>query len=130
MTDLTIRGCMRTDVLTLSPDLAMRDAIAKLVSGNFSAAPVKGDDGQMIGILSQKDCFKAALSSAYYQRWSDTVADHMTRNVITLEAETDLVSAAERFLSEPMRSYPVLSNGELVGMLSRADLLSAFLKLG
>ncbi|MBY6090705.1 CBS domain-containing protein [Maritimibacter alkaliphilus] len=130
MAEITIRRFLREGILTLTPDLPMRDAVAQLVETGCSAAPVLDRDGALLGILSQKDCFKAALSSAYYQRWSDTVADHMTREVESLDADTDIVAAAERFLAEPYRSYPVTSDGALVGMLSRADLLAAFLAQG
>lgn len=130
MTETAISSFMRTEFLALPPEMPMQQAIALLVAQDTPAAPVVDDDGQLLGILTQKDCFAPALNAAYYQQWSSTVRDHMSTSVETLDAATDLVTAAERFRDLPFRAYPVTSGEEVVGMLDRADLLRAFLKLG
>lgn len=125
-----VDAVMQTGFLTLRPETPIREAVAALVRGDTIAAPVVDDTGTLIGILTQRDCFRSALNASYYRQWSGTVADHHTTAVATLDAGTDLVSAAQAFLDAPYRAYPVVSGGRLVGMLSRADLLSAFLDLG
>jgi CBS domain-containing protein len=129
MTDHVAALC-RADFTRLTPDLPMREAITRLVRDNASVAPVLDTGGALVGILSQKDCFRPALHAAYYQQWTGTVADHMTREIVTLDAETDLIAAAECFLSQPFRAYPVTAGGQLVGLLHRSDLLAAFLRSG
>ncbi|WP_138469610.1 CBS domain-containing protein [Poseidonocella sp. HB161398] len=128
--DETIAAVMRRDFLALRPDLPMREAVAQLVAARASAAPVIGPAGQLAGILTQKDCFGPALSAAYYQRWSDTVAQHMSREVAVLDAGTEIVAAAEQFRDLPYRAFPVIENGQVAGMLSRSDLLAALLARG
>ncbi|NIZ07966.1 CBS domain-containing protein [Pseudooceanicola sp. HF7] len=130
MRDGTIADFMRRDFLSVTPATPMREAVARLVETQSSVAPVVDDEGHLLGILSQKDCFAAALNSAYYQRWSDSVARYMSENVEVMDKALDIVSAAERFQAMPYRAFPVLSEGILVGMLSRSDLLKAFLDLG
>ena len=130
MADGTIDAYMQSNFLTLRPDLPMKQAVARLVDSGRSEAPVIDDDGRLLGILTQKDCFASALNSAYYQQWTGTVAQHMTETVETLDAATDIVSAAERFQALPFRAFPVTRDDVVVGMLSRADLLAAFLALG
>jgi CBS domain-containing protein len=58
------------------------------------------------------------------------VADHFSAEVATLDAGTDLVTAAEAFLEKPYRAYPVTEGERLVGMLHRGDVLRAFLDYG
>jgi CBS-domain-containing membrane protein len=130
MSEGRIATLMRTEILRLSPETPIREATAQLVAEACGAAPVVDAAGQLVGILSQKDCFKPALKASYYQQWEGTVADRMSREVATLDASDDFVSAAETFIATPFRSFPVTSGGELVGMLDRADLLAAFLKHG
>lgn len=130
MTERMIDAYMQEDFLSLTPDTPMKTAIARLVETGSSAAPVLDDNGQLVCVLTQKDCFAAALNSAYYQQWSGTVDQHMTTTVETLDAETDIVSAAETFQRLPYRAFPVMRDDSVVGMLSRADLLNAFLHLG
>lgn len=125
-----IRTIMQTDFPSLQANMPIRDAVALFVSTGAAAAPVVDDAGGLLGIMTQKDCFRSALHASYYQQWSGTVAEHMSTNVKTLDAEMDPVSAAETFLADPYRSYPVVQNDQIVGMLTRTDLLRAFLRLG
>ena len=54
----------------------------------------------------------------------------MSRPVKTIEAEADIVTAAELFLSEPHRAFPVLRSGQMIGLLRREDVLGRLLNLG
>ncbi|MCK8462477.1 CBS domain-containing protein [Aliiroseovarius sp. S1339] len=130
MAEERISSVMQTDFLRLSGDCPIREATARLVEGASSGAAVVDEAGQLIGIITEKDCFRPALNASYYQQWSGTVADSMNTDITTIEAETDFVTAAEVFLDQPFRSFPVMRNGELVGMLDRADLLKVFLRHG
>ncbi len=125
-----VHTVMQTDFLRLDPATPMREAVAALVEGGHAAAPVVDDTGTLVGIVTQKDCFRAALNASYYQQWKGTVAEAMTPDVAVLEAETDYVTAAEAFLDSPFRVFPVVQAGRLVGMLRRSDLLKVFLKYG
>lgn len=130
MAEDRISSIMQTEFLCLSPETPIREATAHLLAGHGSAAPVVDASRRLIGILTQKDCFRPALNASYYQQWDGTVAQRMIAGVATVEADTDFVTAAEIFLNKPFRSYPVVLKGDLVGMLDRADLLRAFLRFG
>jgi len=125
-----IEAVMQTDIVRLTPDMPIREAVARLVETESAAAPVVDETDTLVGILSQKDCFRSALNASYYQQWSGTVAEYFTSDVETIEASTDFVTAAEMFLEKPYRTYPVVRGGQLVGILARSDLLAAFLKYG
>lgn len=124
---ISIAQFMVTDVRTLSPENEIGFAAGFLVDEAIAGAPVVDGSGELVGILTKKDCFKAALNAAYYGQWGGTVERYMTRNPETLDAATDIVSAAERFIARPYRMFPVLDEEMMVGILTRSDLLRSFL---
>ncbi len=126
----TLHVLVRNDLPVLTPDMPIRRAVAMLVQGQASAAAVIDDSGALLGILSQKDCFRPSLNASYYQEWKGTVADFMTRNVMTLDANIDVIAAAEAFLQHPFRVFPVLDGERFAGMLLRSDVLKRLVALG
>lgn len=123
-TTLRVRKIMTTDFVRLGRSDPIRRAIKALVESGATAAPVVEDDGTLCGVLTQKDCFRPALHASYYQEWRGNVSDHMSENVVTVEASDDLVRAAELFLSSSHRAFPVLDGGHVVGVLERAAVLA------
>lgn len=130
--EMTVRvdDVMQTGYPLLQPDMPMRRAVSLLLEAEAAAAPVVDDAGGLVGILTQKDCFRPALHASYYQEWKDSVGDHMTRQVRTVDASEDLVAAAEAFAAGPHRVLPVLQDGRLAGMLGRSEVLAALVRLG
>ena len=125
----TIADFMVTDLITVSPGMDILQAVTLLLDRGVSGAPVVEETDELVGILTKKDCFKAALNAAYYKELGGAVDQYMTRSPETLDARIDIVSAAERFLASPYRRFPVVEDGHLVGLLSRSDLLRAFVEL-
>ncbi len=64
MTAYRVRHILRTDSPTLTPQTPIRRAVAVLVDTGSAAAPVIGDDGTLVGILTGKDCFRPALHAS------------------------------------------------------------------
>ena len=124
----TISDYMATQLVTLSPDTEINEAMVVLLEGRFSGAPVINARGELVGVLSKKDCFRTAMHASYHERPGGLVADYMSRDVETLEADMELFVAAEAFLKSPFRRFPVLREGRLVGQISRADLLRALVE--
>ena len=120
-----IKTYMTRELVTLTPDMEINRAMNLLIDNRISGAPVLDKDGNLVAMLSQKDCLKAALHASYYREWGDTVAKYMSGQPQTLDAELDLVEAAEAFLASSFRRFPVMSEGRLVGQISRSDLLKA-----
>lgn len=130
MTAYRVSSIVRRDSPVLSPDTPIRRAAAVLVDANAAAAPIIDDDGNLIGILSQKDCFGPALHASYHREWSGVVRDHMSEDVIALDLEEEVIRAAEMFLREPHRVFPVLESDRVVGLLYRSDVLRQLMRLG
>lgn len=130
MTAQRIASVMRTQFPLLTPDVPIRRAAALLVEARAAAAPVIGDDNRLAGFLTQKDCFRSALHASYYREWKGNVADHMSREVVSIKPDDDLITAAEMFLSHPHRVFPVSDAGQVVGLVHRSDILAELIRLG
>lgn len=123
-----ISECMATDLTTLSPDTEITHAMMTLLDAKISGAPVVDEHGRLVGVLSKKDCLKAALNASYYQEWGGAVKDYMSTEVETLNENLDVIQAAEAFLASPYRRFPVMREEILIGQVSRADILNALAK--
>ena len=119
---------MARDVVTLSPELEINHAMTRLMDYRVSGAPVLDANGNLVGILSKRDCLKAAIEASYYRDWGSTVATHMSTDVQTLDAGLDILSAAKAFVDSPYRRFPVMENGRFVGQISRTDALRALVE--
>ncbi len=118
---------MATGLTTFSPDTNIHEAILILLEKRYSGAPVVDADGELVGVLSCKDCLKIVFDTSYHQDWGGQVGEYMSSRVETIDADTDLVSAARIFLDSYYRRFPVVRDGRLVGQVSRADLLRALI---
>lgn len=120
-----VRNYMARDLISFRPDTDVLDAIHDLVKHRVAGAPVVDHHGDLIGMLSELDCMKVALDASYYGQRGGPVSDYMTTDVETIDAETNIVDLAERFVSSRFRRFPVLKDGRLVGQISRRDVLRA-----
>lgn len=123
-----VRDYMATELIKLRPDMEILHAMEILLEHRISGAPVINDTGDLVGVLSKKDCLGAALNAAYFQEWGKPVSAFMSVNVDTLQGDMDLVTAAQRFLASSFRRFPVMDGNMLVGQISRADVLRALIK--
>ena len=126
MKKVTVRDYMAANLVTFTPDTDMQDAINELVSKRISGAPVVDQHGNLVGILSELDCMKIALSAAYHGEMGGKVKDFMCTDVRTIHADMNITDLAKLFYNEHMRRYPVFNEeGRLVGQISRRDVLRA-----
>lgn len=118
-----VRDIMTTDLITLPPEMEINRAMTILLDARISGAPVVDTKGDLVGVLSKKDCLKAALNASFFQEWGGAVSDYMSAKVEVLDPDMDLVKAAETFLGSQYRRFPVVKDGRLVGQVSRCDIL-------
>jgi CBS domain-containing protein len=116
---------MSRDLVTLTPDTEINRAMNILLDRRISGAPVLDRDGLLIGVLTKRDCLKAALDASYYRDWGGHVDAYMSHPVTTIDAAMDIISATNLFIEKPFRRFPVMDSGTLVGQLSRTDALRA-----
>jgi CBS domain-containing protein len=124
-----VRDFMSRQVIVLSPDMMIYDAIKLLLDHRISGAPVvePAENGhRVVGIISEHDCISTLTNGAFYGQTSAEVRDVMRSPVQTLTEDMGLFVAAERFLQTHFRRFPVVNAEELlVGIVSRADVLRA-----
>jgi CBS domain-containing protein len=121
----TIENYMATELVTFSPDDDIIQAMRVLLDKHLSGAPVVGEGGKLLGILSQKDCLAIVYNTAYHQDIGGKVGQYMQHKVEHLEADCSIFDAADHFLHSSYRRFPVLRGGELVGQISRHDIMRA-----
>lgn len=119
----TVADIMATELFTVSPEMNIHEAIRILLDRRISGAPVVDANGVLVGMLSKKDCLKIVFSAQYHDDRGGPVSEFMSAPVETLDADLDIVSAAQAFLDSHYRRFPVLRDGRLVGQVSRYDVL-------
>lgn len=127
---IKVSDYMAANLITFKPEMEMRRAISYLVEKRISGAPVVDDHGNLVGVLSEQDCMKMALSAGYHDDLGGLVQDYMSKSVSTIDADTSILKLAQLFIDSPYRRYPVLQNGRLVGQISRRDVLRALESIG
>lgn len=118
-----VRECMDKRVPTVPPDMPILDAIASLLKNHVTGAPVVDEDGNMVGMLSEKDCLKLLTRGVEADVPDGTVASFMTTDITTISPDTDVYFAAGVFGKHDFRRLPVVEGGKLVGAITRFDLL-------
>jgi CBS domain-containing protein len=114
-------------MVTFRPDQSIQDVIAIIIDKKISGAPVLDEYKHLVGIISEKDCLRIIVDQAYHNLPAESrkVSDYMTAKVQTLSPKTNVVEAAIEFLNSPVRRFPVVDNGVLIGQVSRRDILKA-----
>jgi CBS domain-containing protein len=126
---VTVREFMTRAVHTLPEGLPIDEALDRLRRAGHSGAPVVDAAGFVVGILSEVDCMKVLASAAFLAMPTGPVSAFMTREIETLSPDQDLFAAAHRFQATHFRRFPVVENGELVGLVTVRDLDRALWQL-
>ncbi len=125
-----VNGCMSANLVTLQPDMDVMEAVKILTERGIPGAPVLDELGNLVGLLTEKDCLEAVLKASYYGDWAGQVSEYMQVQVRTINADTSITDAASLFIETQLRGFPVVDNSRIVGQLNRSDLLRALLRLG
>ncbi|HEV7320708.1 MAG TPA: CBS domain-containing protein [Ensifer sp.] len=141
---MRVKDVMTSVVLKLSPDNSVRQAARIMLDHHVSGLPVVDDTGALVGILSEGDLIRrtelggggltadATLAAderahAYVRRSSWRVGDAMTADPVTIDEDAPIGRVAALMQERGIKRIPVISNGVLIGIVSRADLLQAIL---
>ncbi|MDP7609890.1 MAG: CBS domain-containing protein [Candidatus Marinimicrobia bacterium] len=119
---------MTTQLITFFPEDQVLSTIESLILNHISGAPVIGNDGQLLGIISEIDCMRMFVQSAYLNELGGVVGDVMSTDITTINSSMGIMAIAELFLETHYRRFPVVDNGNLVGQVSRRDVLKAVQK--
>ncbi len=121
----TIQDFMAKDLITFTEETPIETAIETFLAEKISGAPVVDSDGNLIGILSEKDCMKTLFESSYYNNPGGYVKEYMSTELTTVDVHETLSNVADKFIESRFRRFPVLEGDKLVGQISRRDVLRA-----
>ncbi|MBI4409176.1 MAG: CBS domain-containing protein [Gemmatimonadetes bacterium] len=134
---LAVRDVMAHNVSTLSPDAPVEEVVNLLVRQRLRALPVVGEKREVLGIVSEWDLVRALLPQLPQAAGAGVedlevppdlrVRDIMTRSVLCISEDMGLDEAANLMINKNVEQFPVVSEGRLVGLLSRADLIRKLL---
>jgi CBS domain-containing protein len=132
---------MTADVVTVGPETSVAEVARLLVAHCISAVPVIDGTGRLVGIVSEGDLFgrvdttgrrawwldlladPAGLAQDYVKTHGRRAADVMTHPVVTVEAEAALGEIARLLERRAIKRVPVVRDGRVIGIVSRADLI-------
>ena len=124
---LEVKNIMTREVICIKKDCPVVDAIRIMSNKNITGIPVVEDDMTLIGVISEQDVLR--LFHTYEDEKDRTVNDFMTQPAIHFEEEEPLLDACYCLRDTFIRRVPVTSNGKLVGIVSRSDMLKCILEL-
>ena len=124
-----VRDYMATKLITVTPEMEILRAACMLTENKISGAPVIDQNGKLVGILTERDYLQVVLDAGYYQNYGGQVKKFMSKDVITVSPDESIMTIAKRFMDHAHRRYPVLENNQLVGQISRRDVLRVLEKL-
>ena len=121
--ELKISQVMTTNVVTVSPDMTMLEALNLMQHHRISGAPVIMN-GEVVGIISTDDLIRALRDG----RIDRKVSDYMSKNLITAKATDKVVEALKVFSKTKVGRLPVVDeNNKLVGLLTKGDITNGLL---
>jgi CBS domain-containing protein len=119
----TVRELMTTQIVAVRPGAIFTEMAATLREYRISGFPVVGDDGKVIGVVSEADLLAKEVGKAE----GLTAGELMTHPAVTVRPEDSAEHAARMMHWMRVKRLPVVdAGGCLVGIVSRADLLAVF----
>ena len=127
----TASDYMTTNVITFKADQEITDVTETIIQRKISGAPVVNNQGEIIGIITEKDCLRVIYDEKYHNLFPNQgkVINYMSKKVITVDFNIKINELASLFMKSNFRRYPVLRNGKMVGVISRRDVLKACRKI-
>jgi CBS domain-containing protein len=136
---------MVSAIISVRPNARVEEVASILLANRISAVPVIDDQDELLGIVSEGDLMRRAeagtdrsrswwleyltgkqvLAAEYVKSHSHKVTDVMTRSVITATPETPLGEIVMLLERNGIKRVPIVQNGKVVGIVSRANLLQA-----
>src|SRR3989304_1217283 len=140
---------MSSPVLTVAPETPGRDAVQLMLGNHVSGLPVVDARGHLVGVITEADLLLKEVEPKpptpvvewagpwlWFERWvgahrqaeGGTVGEVMTHHVVTADEETPVHELAARMVRHQINRLPIVRGREVVGIVTRADILKGFLR--
>jgi CBS domain-containing protein len=138
---MNVRELMTRNVITVQPEASLREAATLLTEHKVSGLPVVTGAGEVLGVLSEADIVARASGGAGHGSllsWlfdtelaeqrvtARTVGEAMSSPPLTIAPTRPVHEAARTMIADDVNRLPVVEDGKLVGILTRADIVRAF----
>jgi CBS domain-containing protein len=140
---MKVADIMSRDVVSVPPSALLKDVARLLVRRRVSGVPVVAEDGTLVGVVSETDLVRKSDDVARHgeppSNWlfgvderealkleARTAAELMSRPPVTVESTATVAAAARLMAEHTVNRLPVVRDGHLVGIVSRADVVRAF----
>jgi CBS domain-containing protein len=142
---MKVKDAMTTAVKAVRPDTSLKDAAAILAEHRIGGMPVVDDEGNAVGVISEADILvKERAESPYHglrgllhpreagavatKVVARTAGEAMCSPAITVEPDRPISWVADLMIDLGVNRLPVVENGELIGIITRHDLVRAFVR--
>lgn len=141
---MNVKELMTEEVITVGPETPLKEVAGILAQRSISGLPVCDDEGRVLGIVSEGDILfkeqgqidrpggifgwfaEGIRTPALEKSLARTAAEAMTAPAIAIRPERPVAAAARMMVEHGVNRLPVVKDGKLVGILTRADLVRAF----
>jgi CBS domain-containing protein len=136
---MRVLDLMTTDVVTVTPDVSLKEAARAMTDIGVSGLPVLDAEGRLVGIITEADFLAREAGRSERRRLLDTlfsepfvaeaesVGEAMTTDPVVIYPEASLTEAARVMVNHRVKRLPVVdADGRLQGVISRADVVAAF----
>lgn len=113
---MNAKDIMTREIITVSPAMTIKSLAMTLIKNQISGAPVADKNGKIIGVVSEADIVA--------KKGKDVKAI-MSKKIISVAEETAVEKIAELMATHSIKRVPVMRGQEVVGIVSRADIVSA-----
>lgn len=145
---MKVKDVMTRDPVTVGPDMQLRDLAHLLTDRQISGVPVVDEDGRCVGVVSETDLLIKQLNRPLSRRlpleWiigerhdpdelrrraATTAAQAMSAPAITITADRPVREAAAIMVDRNVNRLPVVSDGRVIGIITRSDMVRAYLRV-
>jgi CBS domain-containing protein len=116
----TARDLKSPSLHTVSPSTTIVEAAQLLRDRRVGALPVVGEDGTLVGIVTDRDLVVFAIAAGAAP--TDTIEEYGIREVTTVDVDTDIAEVQRVLAERRVHRLPVVEEGRLVGVISLADI--------
>jgi CBS domain-containing protein len=120
------KDIMTKEVISVRKDTPIIEAIELMAKNDITGIPVVEDDMTLVGVVTEKDVLR--LFHSHKDQNNETVNSFMTQPAVHFDEDEALPDVCDCLMNYFLRRVPVTSNGKVVGIISRADIIEHILR--
>lgn len=128
MHSILVKDYMQAESHAISINANTSEVVERLLKSGLTGIPVIDEKEAVVGFVSEQDCIKELLNGAFFCDEPPGVRAVMTTDVLTVTPSTSIVELAQTMMTHKPKNYPVVSDGKLVGLITRRHILKALIE--